>query len=120
MIVSDLSILSEDRTCLRILEFADTAKLLTLNTAWVIRITLNLLLSACHAGNRQPFPGFASLGNTPMCVHSLAIDDRLAVASIIIKVAETFSWYVGSTNEPRQEMTARPDLRAKAILRHAL
>lgn len=104
-----------------ILELADSSKLLTLHTSREVRVALDLLLSAGYAGNGQSLPGLASLRDSPMGVNGLAVDHGFAVAAIVIKVAETLTWYLGSPHETGEKVCSCPNLRAKAILcRNAL
>jgi hypothetical protein len=99
-----------------ILEFAYSAKLLTLNTAGVVRITFDLLFATCYASDCESFPGLASLGDTPMGIHCLSIDNCFAMATIVVKVAHPLSRYFGGPYKSRKKVCSGPNLRTQPIL----
>lgn len=101
---------------LRILEFADPPKLLALDASWKVRIALDLLFPAGHASNGEPLSWLSSLGDSPMGVDSLAVNDSLAMGSIVVEIAKAFTRNFRRTYESWEEMRSGPNLRAQTIL----
>lgn len=95
---------------LRILKLANPSKLFTLHTPRVIRITLDLLLPTSHTGDGEPLAWLTRLGDPPVGIHGLAVNDRLAVAPVVVKVAHALTRKLGRPHEPREEVGPRPDL----------
>lgn len=100
-----------------ILKLAHPTKLLALNAAGVIRVTLYLLLAACHTSNRQSLPRLTGLGYTPVGVDCFAIDHCLAVTAIVIEVTHSLARHLRGPHKSRQEVSASPDLGPQSILR---
>lgn len=99
-----------------ILELANPPKLLTLDTPWVVRVALDLLLPARHARDRQPLAWLARLGDTPVRVDGLPVDHCLAVAAVVVEIAQSLTWQLSRPHKPRQEVGSRPDLGAQSVL----
>lgn len=104
------------RLYLRVLEPTHPSKLLTLHTSWEVRVTLNLLLAASDARNSKPLPWLSRLGHTPVGVDGLAIDDRPAVSTVVVEVAQALSWYLGLPHEAWEELGSAPDLWSESVL----
>ncbi len=102
--------LQENRECLRVFKLAHPAEFLALDTARVIWITLDLLLSASDARNSKSLSRLPGLGDTPVGIHNLSINHRLAVRPIIVEVAHSFARDIGLTYEARQKLGTGPDL----------
>lgn len=96
----------------RILELAYPSKFLTLNTPGIIRIALDLLLPARHARNSQPLTRLPSLGHPPVGIHRLPVDDRLAVAAVVVEIAHALARDLCRADEPGEEVGSGPDLRS--------
>jgi hypothetical protein len=102
---------------LRIFEFTDAAEFLTLNASWVVRITLDLLLTTGHASDRQSLSRLPCLCHAPVGVDSFTVNDSLAMGPIIIKVAKTLARNLRRAHEPGEKVGSCPNLRAQSILR---
>ena len=94
---------------LRILELAESAKLLALHAFRIVGITLDLLLPASQACDGETFPRLARLSDAPMCRNLLAVDDGLAVGSVVVEVAPPFARHESLTQKTWQEVRASPD-----------
>ena len=100
---------------LRILEFANSAKLFALDTPRIVWVTFYLLLSTGDARNCKPLTWFACLGHAPVSIYSLAINHGFAVAAVVIEIAHAFAWNFSCPDKSRKKMGACPNLRAKSI-----
>lgn len=98
-----------------IFKFAYSAKLLTLNAAGKVGIALDLLFATGYASNSEPFPGFASLGDTPMGIYCFSVNHCLAVTTIVVKIAHSLSGYFGCPHKSREEVGSSPDLGTKSV-----
>lgn len=96
----------------RILKLAYPSKLLALNAPGIVRVALDLLLSARHARNSQPLAWLPSLGHPPVGIHRLPVDDRLAVAAVVVEVAHALARDLRRADKPGEEVSSRPDLRS--------
>ena len=85
----------------RILKSANPTELLALNTSREVWVALDFLFPARHARNSQSFSRLASLGDTPMCIDRLSVDDRLAVAPVVVEVAHALSRNFGCPHKSR-------------------
>lgn len=101
----------------RVFELADSSKLFTLNASRIVWIALDLLFSASNAGNGEPFARFASFGYSPVSIHGFTIDNSLAMASIVVKIAHALTRDFCFTDEAWQEVRSGPNLWAEAIFR---
>ena len=99
----------------RILELANSPKLLALYTTRVIWITLDLLLSASDASNSQSLARFPCFCDAPMRIDYFTVDNSLTVSAIIVEVTHAFSWDFGLSDKARQELRSCPNLWSKAI-----
>ena len=100
----------------RILELANPPELLTLDTPRVVRITLDLLLPTRHARDRQPLAWLARLGDAPVRVDGLPINHCLAVAPVVVKIAQSLARQLSRPHKPRQEVSSRPNFGAQPVL----
>lgn len=75
----------------RVLELTDPPKLLTLITRRIIRIVLNLLFPASDTGKWKPFSWLSSLRHPPLGIHSLSINVRLAVRTVVVEIADSIT-----------------------------
>lgn len=101
---------------LRILKLADSPKLLTLHAARVVWVALDFLFSASDTSDGQSFPWLSSLCNTPMGIDNLAVDYRLAMCTIVVKVTHTFARNFSLSYKSWQELGTGPYLWSKSIL----
>lgn len=106
---------------IRVLEFAGPTKLFALNAARVVRVTLDFLLPTRHTGNGQPLPRLPRLCDTPVGINSLPVDNGLAMATVVVEVAQALSRHLRRSHKSGEKMCPRPDPGAEPIpRRHAL
>jgi hypothetical protein len=110
------SLIERENLDLRVLELADASKLVTLDASRVVGIALDLLLPTGDAGDCQPLPGLPGLGDAPVRVDGLSVDDAFAVAAVVVEVAEPFTRYVGRSHKSGQEVGSCPDLWTEPVL----
>ena len=84
---------------LRILELAYPAKLLTLNTSRIVWIAFDLLLPTCDTCNRKSLSWLPRLGDSPMGIYNFSINYCLAMGSIIVEIAKSFTRNLGLLDE---------------------
>jgi hypothetical protein len=96
---------------LRVLEPASPAELFALHTSRVVWIALDLFLSACDASDGQSLARLASLGHAPVSVDCLSVYHGLAVATIVVKVAQALARYLCCPDESREKVRPCPNLR---------
>lgn len=70
----------------RVLKLTIPSKLITLQTLGPIGITFDLLLPASHTSYRKPFSWFAGLGDSPIDIDRLPVNDFSAVGAIFIHI----------------------------------
>ena len=99
-----------------VFELADSTKLVALDTSRVVGVAFDFLLAAGHTGNGKPLSRFARFRDAPMCINMLAVDYRLAMGSIVVKVTHSFAGNFSSSHEAWQKMCARPNLWPEAVL----
>lgn len=84
---------------LRAFKTTFSPRFLTLVTLWRIRLTFNFLFSARNTGLRQPFPRLARLGQTPVWINWLTVNEFRTVRIISEDVANTLPRKVPFIND---------------------
>jgi hypothetical protein len=95
----------------RVLESALPSSLLALQTLRIIRVALDLLLATRETGDSQSLAWFPRLRHAPVRIDRFAVNDGLAMRTVVVEVARPFGRHILFADKTRQEVGARPDTR---------